>query len=433
MSDNDDTVGHVVYQLRMPKHPNPRWFEVGRDDFYKFKCFKGYESRALYSRTPAAPSAGVGDTPEDRFEQYVQDAIARSPEPLRELGRYLANHLDEDEFPRANELILQIATNTPPQAEVHPDDLAVDRFAAAMKEKLAAARAKGRGGWDTEDATAHGLSVLLRRHVDKGDPRDVANFCMFLHQRGEAIAAIGDAPAIEWRCFHCDEVFADQSSAAIHFGTHVRHYPVCTIDAAKYREMELLVERHQEEDGPIHRLMHRQASEHAQALRRAEEAGYAKALKDTNYTEVTPGDAEAVYKKCKGRGYTDEGDHEIGSALFDCDACTRPAPPVVDDAEAVAEIVVEDGHWNNGHFITGHRPAIKGSKGWSKLPIGTKLYARPVPPVVDAEAVAWQAGYQSGVEDERTSEANIGIAGMGGKIEPARANPYAAALTKGTA
>lgn len=30
----------------------------------------------------------------------------------------------------------------------HPDDAAVDRFAAAIKEKLAQARAKGRGGWD---------------------------------------------------------------------------------------------------------------------------------------------------------------------------------------------------------------------------------------------------------------------------------------------
>jgi hypothetical protein len=33
----------------------------------------------------------------------------------------------------------------------HKDDIAVDRFAAAMKAKLAAARAKGRDGWD--DAT----------------------------------------------------------------------------------------------------------------------------------------------------------------------------------------------------------------------------------------------------------------------------------------
>lgn len=30
--------------------------------------------------------------------------------------------------------------------DAHPDDAAVDRFAAAMKEKLAAAREKGRGG-----------------------------------------------------------------------------------------------------------------------------------------------------------------------------------------------------------------------------------------------------------------------------------------------
>ena len=50
---------------------------------------------------------------EDMFERYVADGIARSPEPLRELGRYLAGVLDEDEFPKANELILQLATTTP--------------------------------------------------------------------------------------------------------------------------------------------------------------------------------------------------------------------------------------------------------------------------------------------------------------------------------
>ena len=37
---------------------------------------------------------------------------------------------------------------------------------------------------------------------------------------------------------------------------------------------------------------------------------------------------------------------------------------------------------------------------------------------------AWSEGYRAGVEDERTSEANIGIAGMGMKVEPARNNPY---------
>ena len=39
-------------------------------------------------------------------------------------------------------------------------------------------------------------------------------------------------------------------------------------------------------------------------------------------------------------------------------------------------------------------------------------------------AAAWDEGYRQGVKDERTSEANIGIAGYGAKVEPARQNPY---------
>lgn len=71
----------------------------------------------------------------------------------------------------------------------HTDDIAVDRFAAAMKAKLAAARAKGRGGWEGSECNADMLSRMLREHVEKGDPRDVANFCAFLWNRGEPISA----------------------------------------------------------------------------------------------------------------------------------------------------------------------------------------------------------------------------------------------------
>jgi len=39
-------------------------------------------------------------------------------------------------------------------------------------------------------------------------------------------------------------------------------------------------------------------------------------------------------------------------------------------------------------------------------------------------ALAWTKGYQMGISDERTSEANIGIAGFNAKVEPARENPY---------
>jgi hypothetical protein len=39
-------------------------------------------------------------------------------------------------------------------------------------------------------------------------------------------------------------------------------------------------------------------------------------------------------------------------------------------------------------------------------------------------ALAWAEGYRMGIADERTSEANIGIAGFNAKVEPARENPY---------
>lgn len=81
----------------------------------------------------------------------------------------------------------------PAEPVAHADDVAVDKFAEAMKAKLAAARAKGRGGWDDREDLEQHLSNLLRAHVDKGDPRDVANFCCFLWNRGEAICA---APAV---------------------------------------------------------------------------------------------------------------------------------------------------------------------------------------------------------------------------------------------
>ena len=78
--------------------------------------------------------------------------------------------------------------NTP--GFIHPDDLAVDRVGAAMKLKLAQKRTEGRGGWDTDECSQEFLSKLLREHVEKGDPIDVLNFAMMLHQRGETILPV---------------------------------------------------------------------------------------------------------------------------------------------------------------------------------------------------------------------------------------------------
>lgn len=73
----------------------------------------------------------------------------------------------------------------------HADDLAVDRFASAMKAKMAQKRAEGRGGWDDKAACSAGrLQIMLVEHLAKGDPLDIGNFAMMLWNRGEPVAAL---------------------------------------------------------------------------------------------------------------------------------------------------------------------------------------------------------------------------------------------------
>lgn len=82
-------------------------------------------------------------------------------------------------------------------APQHPDDAAVDRFAAAMKAKLAKSRAKGRGGWDDPNVcSVEFLAQLLVEHLGKGNTgtfEDVANFAMMLHQRGADPKVLAEA------------------------------------------------------------------------------------------------------------------------------------------------------------------------------------------------------------------------------------------------
>lgn len=82
----------------------------------------------------------------------------------------------------------------------HLDDEAVNRLADFMKAKLAFKRVEGFNIWrDTARCSAADLSSALLHHVFKGDPVDVANFCMMLHWRGETIDAPKLCPSLEKR------------------------------------------------------------------------------------------------------------------------------------------------------------------------------------------------------------------------------------------
>ena len=98
----------------------------------------------------------------------------------------------------------------PYEDTAHPDDHAVNRFAAVMKGKLAAKRLQGRGGWQEPEVPNGYLSRLLREHVDKGDPVDVANLAMMIHQRGERIAPQNEGAS----CKAIDDAIAERDRLA---------------------------------------------------------------------------------------------------------------------------------------------------------------------------------------------------------------------------
>lgn len=100
-----------------------------------------------------------------------------------------------------------ISALTQPEAQgepvAHSDDLAVDRFAAAMKKKLAQKRDEGRSGWDDpKQCSITLLENMLHEHYQKGDVIDLANFCMMLHQRGMPTRWRLTPPAVQYKASH---------------------------------------------------------------------------------------------------------------------------------------------------------------------------------------------------------------------------------------
>src|SRR4029077_15419037 len=90
-----------------------------------------------------------------------------------------------------------------------------------------------------------------------------------------------------WRCFHCDQVFTERVDARNHFGGDEGATPACLIKAAgefallqALRNAQDELARYRAEDSDTLRAMASMQADHAVALRRAEEEGYARGLKD---------------------------------------------------------------------------------------------------------------------------------------------------------
>lgn len=114
--------------------------------------------------------------------------------------------------PEVHHTLQLLATHVSAPAQ-HSDDAAVDRFAVLMKQKLAAARAKGRGGWDDpQQCDPRELAELLCGHIGKandGNYTDIANFCMMLTLRDAPASLLGDElnRYVKW-CFESQPISA---------------------------------------------------------------------------------------------------------------------------------------------------------------------------------------------------------------------------------
>jgi hypothetical protein len=95
--------------------------------------------------------------------------------------------------------------------------------------------------------------------------------------------------SVYWRCFHCGDTFtrAQERWAREHFGATQADKPVCLIRSAgesalltALRNAQADLERYRAEDSDLMRALWAMQADHEAALRRQEEAGYAKGLRD---------------------------------------------------------------------------------------------------------------------------------------------------------
>ena len=118
--------------------------------------------------------------------------------------------------------------------------------------------------------------------------------------QGEAAAAEPALPS--WTCFHCGETFTSELDARNHFGSHEGRMTACEIrEAGEFailralRNVEDQLDRYRAEDSDVLLAMASMQADHAQALRREEEIGYERGLRDAKLPVdlVTPPPARA--------------------------------------------------------------------------------------------------------------------------------------------
>lgn len=103
-----------------------------------------------------------------------------------------------------------------------------------------------------------------------------------------------------WRCFFCDDVFTSRAGAAAHFGGHQGSLAACQIKGHehhlldKIREQEAELAEYRGEDNAILRALQGLRFEADERVRRAEEIGYDRGVRDMKAMAETQFGAEVT-------------------------------------------------------------------------------------------------------------------------------------------
>lgn len=185
----EEKAKQLYEQSRRYVEGRPHWDDLNPDDPYDMGMAERARAtaRADYATLETAPAAVT----DEMVERFMDTMFGSYQEPNNTEAWVPPNRGQTAEKVRA---ALEAAL-TPNAVEsggaAHPDDLAVDRFAEAMKAKLAKKRAEGYAGWDDpSECHPRFLSRLLREHIEKGDPLDVGCISMMLHQTGRRISTV---------------------------------------------------------------------------------------------------------------------------------------------------------------------------------------------------------------------------------------------------
>lgn len=202
MTQQDNQHAAFEAQIELPPLPRAKQTDSGywREDMQSYaraaiaqdRQSRGEPVAWRYRRRCEKESADMAGRPSDSAPWHLKEHTNMTT-ALREGRAHLAPHRDMVDWQplfeglRPAEPTVKDSLTTAEPVKC-PDDIAVDAFAAAMKAKLAKKRDEGRGNW--EECSARYLSRFLRECVEKGDPVDVANLAMMLHQNGQRIEPV---------------------------------------------------------------------------------------------------------------------------------------------------------------------------------------------------------------------------------------------------